>query len=97
LTKKAQAIRQNPKKSCELINDEDGVISRRSLIGEICPIPVVRVLEWVEGLKSGERGCFHIDDPLAVKSIPDELIDMEDVGFEIKRMDSYWELNVWRE
>lgn len=61
------------------------------LKGEICPAPVVAIVSIVETMEKGETRVFIIDDPLAIKSVPEEL---EELGVE-KIVINKW-LNGWQ-
>ncbi|MCP4591638.1 MAG: hypothetical protein GY842_12930 [bacterium] len=67
------------------------------LCGRICPYPVVEVVREVERLRKGETLRCVIDDPLALKSIPEELEDFPDVSLTIVKHDIGWEVIVARE
>lgn len=63
------------------------------LRGRFCPFPVVNVITEVEQMRPGQKKKFCVDDPLAIKSIPEELED-ENVVIEIKKIDKGWEIEV---
>lgn len=65
-------------------------------VGELCPYPVVKILEHVENMKPGDKFRFCVDDPLAVKSIPDELEAFDDIRHEIVRKEVFWEVIIER-
>ncbi len=67
------------------------------LCGRICPYPVVEIIREVERLRSGETLRCVIDDPLALKSVPEELADFPDVTLTITEHDAAWEIIVSRE
>lgn len=63
------------------------------LRGQLCPFPVVQVIDSVEKLVEGQKMSFWVDDPLAVKSIPEELEDMS-VDIDIKKDKRYWVITI---
>lgn len=67
-----------------------------NLTGKICPYPVVEVIYNVDKMSAGESLCFLVDDPLAIKSVPEELEDYEDLDLDIKRLENGWEISVER-
>lgn len=54
------------------------------LTGKFCPYPVINIITEVEKMQPGDRFGFEIDDPLALKSVPVELQDM-DVEVDIEK------------
>ena len=66
------------------------------LCGKICPYPVVEIIREVERLRTGETLRCVVDDPLALKSIPEELADFPDVTLTITEYKSAWEIIVSR-
>ncbi len=67
------------------------------LTGMICPYPVTHIIYEVDKMKEGEALKFKVDDPLAVKSVPEELEDYEDIEIDVKKKDNHWEIVVDRE
>lgn len=51
------------------------------LRGQICPLPVINTIKQVDKLIPGQKLEIFVDDPLAIKSIPEEL---EDLNLDIK-------------
>ncbi len=66
------------------------------LIGRVCPYPVVEVVDAVDHMRVGETRLFLVDDPLAVKSIPEELEEYEDIKLEIVKEEGVWLIKVTR-
>lgn len=66
------------------------------LCGQLCPFPVVKVINEVDGMSKGEKKCFLVDDPLAVKSVPEELSDYKDVVLTIEKYANKWLLCIER-
>ena len=64
------------------------------LRGKLCPFPIMEVMNLVDEMKSSESITFHIDDPLALKSIPEELSEYSDLKICIKKITSYWEITI---
>ncbi len=69
----------------------------KDLCGRICPYPVVEIVREVECLKPGETLRCVVDDPLAIKSVPEELEDFDDVQISIVEHTMGWEITVSRE
>lgn len=67
------------------------------LRGKICPYPVVEFVRTVDTMKSGEERIFLVDDPLAIKSIPEEMEDYSDIDIEITKKEGHWSIFVHRE
>ncbi len=68
--------------------------AEESLIGKVCPFPVVELINRVENMESGEEITFLIDDPLAAKSIPAELEEFGDVSFSLEKHEKIWKIMV---
>jgi len=64
------------------------------LRGKICPFPIMEVINIVDEMKALESVAFQIDDPLALKSIPEELSEYSDLKICIKKITSYWEITI---
>jgi TusA-related sulfurtransferase len=68
-----------------------------SLIGKVCPYVVMHIIRDVGEMNSGETRKFVTDDPLAIKSIPEELEDDDDFTVSIDKHQRGWEITVTRE
>ena len=68
-----------------------------SLYGKICPYPVVEIVYEVDKMREGEKCRFLVDDPLAIKSVPEELEDYNDIAISIDRIDKGWEIGISKE
>jgi TusA-related sulfurtransferase len=68
-----------------------------SLIGKVCPYVVMHIIRDVGEMRSGETRKFVTDDPLAIKSIPEELEDDDDFVVLIDKHQRGWEITVRRE
>ena len=66
------------------------------LRGKFCPFPVVNVITEVEQMRPGQKRIFCVDDPLAIKSIPEELGEYDDLGISIERQQEGWKINISR-
>ena len=62
------------------------------LHGKICPYPVVEIIREVAKMRSGETLTFCVDDPLAIKSVPEELEDYTDLEITIKKQSKGWNI-----
>jgi len=65
-----------------------------NLQGKICPFPVMHIVREVEMMRSGETLKFIVDDPLAIKSVPEELEESPDLSVTITKTDRVWEIVV---
>ena len=63
-----------------------------NLYGKICPYPVVEIFKEVALMRSGETKTFCVDDPLAIKSVPDELSDYNDLTITIESREKGWNI-----
>ena len=43
------------------------------LLGKLCPYAVFTIIDSVEHMPAGQTKEFMVDDPLAIKSVPEEL------------------------
>ena len=64
------------------------------LIGKVCPYLVMYIVREIDMMKSGESIIFLVDDPLANKSIPEELEEYDDISLQINKKDHTWEIFV---
>lgn len=62
------------------------------LRGRVCPFPVVAVLKIADALPAGQEVCFVLDDPQAIKSIPEELEDDDELTICVTKHEKYWQL-----
>jgi TusA-related sulfurtransferase len=67
------------------------------LYGKICPYPVVRIVQEVHKMRSGELKIFCVDDPLAIKSVPEELADVEGLHISIEPRPKGWNIIISKE
>ncbi|MBN1824638.1 MAG: sulfurtransferase TusA family protein [Candidatus Eisenbacteria bacterium] len=67
------------------------------LLGQVCPYPVVNLIREVLSMPSGKTARFCVDDPLALKSIPEELEEYDDLHLEVRPKDGHWEIVVTRD
>ncbi|MBN1553434.1 MAG: sulfurtransferase TusA family protein [Phycisphaerae bacterium] len=66
------------------------------LTGKVCPYPVVSIVQQTDRLEKGQSARFLVDDPLAIKSAPEELEEYGDIAMTIEKKGSYWEIIVRR-
>ena len=64
------------------------------LEGKICPYPVVEIIKEVAKMRKGETLTFCVDDPLAIKSVPEELEDYDDIEIKISKRSKGWNIIV---
>jgi TusA-related sulfurtransferase len=67
-----------------------------NLITKICPYVVMSIIREVGKLQNGETCSFLVDDPLAIKSVPEELAEYDDLSLSIHRHKNGWEIIVSR-
>ena len=67
------------------------------LKGTFCPYPVVNIIKKVEAMSKGETLSFVVDDPLCIKSTPEELSSYTDIDIDIKRIDKGWKITITKE
>jgi tRNA 2-thiouridine synthesizing protein A len=65
-----------------------------NLKGKICPFPVMHIVREVEMMRCGETLKFIVDDPLAIKSVPEELEDSPGLSVTISKAGRSWEIVV---
>ena len=65
-----------------------------NLTGAVCPYPVMVIIEHAEKLKPGESVSFVVDDPLAIKSVPEELEDDAGIDIAIETCKEGWKITV---
>ena len=68
--------------------------SQVDLNGKLCPFIIMYVLREVNRMQSGESRVFQVDDPLAIKSVPEELESNKDVTVEIEKISVGWLVKV---
>lgn len=66
------------------------------LKGQICPYPVVKVIYEVEQMEKDSERIFLVDDPLAIKSIPEELEEYDDMEYSVEKEDDHWKVKITR-
>ena len=67
------------------------------LCGKICPFPIMLIIKEVDNMAPGEEISFVIDDPLALKSVPEEMEDFSGYSHNITSRDNVWVINIKRE
>ena len=66
------------------------------LLGKNCPFPVMHVIREVDLMRPGEKLRFLVDDPLAIKSVPEELEEYRDLTYSISPRGRFWEIVVFK-
>jgi TusA-related sulfurtransferase len=64
------------------------------LNGKLCPFIIMLVLREVGVMRAGESRRFLVDDPLAIKSVPEELEENPEVSVRIDKARRGWEITV---
>ncbi len=67
-------------------------ITETNLSGVLCPYCITNVIKAVEGMHSGETNLFIVDDPLAIKAIPEELEEEDDLDITIEKDKQNWKV-----
>ena len=62
--------------------------------GVLCPFCVVKIIRDVDSMKPGEHKTFMVDDPLAIKSVPEELEEDKNVSVAIERSKKHWNIQI---
>ena len=65
-----------------------------NLVGKLCPFPVMYIIREVDLMRSGEVLNFRVDDPLAIKSVPEELEEVPGVSVKISEDGESWEITI---
>lgn len=71
-------------------------MSSLDLCGKVCPYPVVQIVREADRLRSGETLRCLVDDPLALKAVPEELEDCPDLTVTIVEQGAGWEITISR-
>ena len=71
-------------------------VKQMDLVTKVCPYVVMYILRAVSKLRSGERISFIVDDPLAIKSVPVELEEYDDLSVCVNQHSKGWEIIVSR-
>ncbi len=66
------------------------------LLGKNCPFPVMHIIREVDLMRAGEKLRFLVDDPLAIKSVPEELEEYRDIVYSISPRGRYWEIVIFK-
>lgn len=74
--------------------DDEAEQDQMDLIGKLCPFAVMYVVREVDKMQAGETKTFLVDDPLATKSVREELDDYEGVQVEISKLTKAWAITV---
>jgi len=64
------------------------------LKGKMCPLPVVIILKMIDNMTAGQEMKFIFDDPMVLKSVPEEMEDYQDVEISIFQHKSFWEMTI---
>jgi TusA-related sulfurtransferase len=62
------------------------------LLGENCPFPIMHIIRAVDMMRPGEKLQFLVDDPLAIKSVPEELEEYPNLSCKITPSGEFWEI-----
>lgn len=63
---------------------------------KICPYVVMEIIRKALKMKSGEKIKFLVCDPLALKSVPEELDDYDVFSIDINSHKEGWEIVIRR-
>lgn len=70
--------------------------AEKDLTGKVCPYAVVEVIRAVDRMRPGETLTFTVNDALALKSVPEELAEYDDITCAIERREKLWCITVRR-
>lgn len=62
------------------------------LLGKNCPFPIMHIIREVDLMHPGEKLQFLVDDPLAIKSVPEELEEYPYLSCDIIPRGRFWEI-----
>jgi len=65
-----------------------------NLIGKVCPYPIAEIIYEVDRLDDNDRLVFIVDDPLAIKAVPEELEEYDELSYNIESRTGYWEITI---
>ena len=67
-----------------------------NLCGRVCPYPVVEIIRAVDQLQSGQKLRCLVDDPLALKAVPEELEEYPDMTLTVSKHAMGWKMEISR-
>ncbi|NCD33850.1 MAG: sulfurtransferase TusA family protein [Spartobacteria bacterium] len=70
--------------------------SRINLCDEICPFVVVDIVRESLKMPAGSTRTFIVDDPLAIKSVPEELEEHGGFSVTVEKHEDGWMITVVR-
>ena len=70
--------------------------SKIDLSGRLCPFIVMHILRSAGRMEKGERASFFVDDPLAIKSVPEELEERGEFVVQVNKEKAGWVITVSR-
>jgi TusA-related sulfurtransferase len=65
-----------------------------NLCGKICPFPIFIIIGQVDKMKPGDSLSFLVDDPLVLKSAPEELEDYAGITHSIEPVQEGWIISI---
>lgn len=60
--------------------------------GKLCPYCVMSIIREADLLEAGQALQFLVDDPLALKSVPEELEESENYSIVVDKIDNGWSI-----
>lgn len=60
----------------------------------LCPFCVVRIIREVDKMQPGDILGFRVDDPLAIKAVPVELDEYDNLHYTIQKQSKSWLITV---
>ena len=70
---------------------------RINLCGKICPFPIFLIIELVDKMQPGDSLSFLVDDPLVLKSAPEELEEYPGITHSVEKVPEGWVISVHME
>lgn len=67
-----------------------------NLKGLVCPRPIAEIVQAVHAMEQGSTLRFLVDDPLAIRAVPEELEEYGDLDIEVRDVAGHWEIVVTR-
>lgn len=66
------------------------------LKGMVCPRPIAEIVQAVHAMEKGSTLRFLVDDPLAIRAVPEELEEYGDLDVDVHEVEGHWEIVVTR-
>ena len=78
-------------------NTSLNIIQQFDLRGKLCPYCVMSIIREADLLEEGQTLEFLVDDPLALKSVPEELQECDEFCISINEIEGGWSIIITRQ